>query len=391
MAQIRQRDNGSWLARIRRTGWPEQSSSFDTRVAAEAWARKIEREMDTGAFLPSDSAKRFTFGKLAENYAAKVLPQKRSARNEGYALARLVEEFGRYSLTSITAADLSAYRDKRLKVVGPQTVVHELGLVSRLYEYAIKDQQIHVPLGNPIKQVRRPKLPPGRNRRLVGTEEQFLLDALRQCEHSSMAPAIEFALETAARQSEILSLQWEDVNLKACTVRLRGIDGRETKSGDPFRDVPLSPHAVEVLKGLPRPINGKGSVFGLTAPTIRQAWAHAVKRARRTYVYGLLRQHLSDAGITGEAQIAELRAVTYKKKKPAKRTLELLVEIDAEDLTMLDLHFHDLRHEATSRLAEHFGMHELMKITGHKTASMLNRYYHPRAEDLAKKLRAIER
>ncbi len=53
---------------------------------------------------------------------------------------------------------------------------------------------------------------------------------------------------------------------------------------------------------------------------------------------------------------------------------------------MVDLHFHDLRHEATTRLAEKLEMHELMKVTGHKTTRMLARYYHPRAADLAKKL-----
>jgi len=54
---------------------------------------------------------------------------------------------------------------------------------------------------------------------------------------------------------------------------------------------------------------------------------------------------------------------------------------DIEGLT-----FHDLRHEATSRLAEKLALHELMKVTGHKDTKMLARYYHPRAEDLAKKL-----
>ncbi|WP_239005636.1 tyrosine-type recombinase/integrase, partial [Salmonella enterica] len=49
--------------------------------------------------------------------------------------------------------------------------------------------------------------------------------------------------------------------------------------------------------------------------------------------------------------------------------------------------FHDLRHEATSRLAEIFPMHELTKITGHKDPRMLMRYYHPKAEDLALKLK----
>jgi integrase len=55
-------------------------------------------------------------------------------------------------------------------------------------------------------------------------------------------------------------------------------------------------------------------------------------------------------------------------------------------MTMVDLHFHDLRHEATSRLAERLEMHELMKVTGHKSSAMVARYYHPRASQLAEKL-----
>ncbi|MCO1344512.1 IS481 family transposase [Burkholderia multivorans] len=54
---------------------------------------------------------------------------------------------------------------------------------------------------------------------------------------------------------------------------------------------------------------------------------------------------------------------------------------------LIDLRFHDLRHEATSRLASIFPMHELAKITGHRDPRMLMRYYHPSAEDLAKRLR----
>jgi integrase len=52
-----------------------------------------------------------------------------------------------------------------------------------------------------------------------------------------------------------------------------------------------------------------------------------------------------------------------------------------------DFHFHDLRHEATSRLFEK-GLNpiEVASITGHKTLQMLRRYTHLRAEDLVKKL-----
>jgi integrase len=53
-----------------------------------------------------------------------------------------------------------------------------------------------------------------------------------------------------------------------------------------------------------------------------------------------------------------------------------------------DLNFHDLRREATSRLATVFGLHELMKIVGHSSPAMLMRYYHSEAADFAQRLAA---
>lgn len=53
----------------------------------------------------------------------------------------------------------------------------------------------------------------------------------------------------------------------------------------------------------------------------------------------------------------------------------------------VDLHFHDLRHEAISRIAEKLdNVLELAAISGHKSLKMVQRYYHPRAKDLARKL-----
>ena len=54
--------------------------------------------------------------------------------------------------------------------------------------------------------------------------------------------------------------------------------------------------------------------------------------------------------------------------------------------TAKNLRLHDLRHEAASRICDRLPMHEAMSVTGHKTPSLLMRYYHPKAEDLAKKL-----
>jgi integrase len=95
----------------------------------------------------------------------------------------------------------------------------------------------------------------------------------------------------------------------------------------------------------------RGKVFPTTQSALQQSFTRAVARGRRLY--------LADCEREG--------------REPEPGFLE-------------DLTFHDLRHEATSRLAEKLQMHELMRVTGHKDTRMLARYYHPRAEDLARKL-----
>ena len=129
------------------------------------------------------------------------------------------------------------------------------------------------------------------------------------------------------RRSEIANLLWENVDLKGKTAYL------ERTKNMSERTVPLSPAALGILKSIPRNISG--SVFGMSANAI----TIAMKRAR-------------------------------KKAK-------------LENLT-----FHDLRHEATSRLFENtpLDVMEIAEITGHKNLQMLKRYTHLRAERLAEKL-----
>src|SRR5450830_51758 len=127
------------------------------------------------------------------------------------------------------------------------------------------------------------------------------------------------------------------------------------------RGIPLSSTAVEVLKSLAE--QESGLCFKSRPDTITKAFAEAVSGARLAYTEGL-RLHL-------------------KQNKLSQEKIDLRIH---KDLFLFDLRFHDLRHEATSRLAEIFPLHELTKITGHQDTRMLMRYYHPRTEDLAKKL-----
>lgn len=382
MAVITQRAGGSWQAKIRRQGRPSLSKTFPRKADAEAWSRAVERELDTGNFINRTDAERLTFQKACERYEREILPTKRAQRQPRSMLARLCEVFGKYSLASISSSMLAEYRDERLKAVSPQTVVHELGLVSRVYKAASLDWGIALPQGIPTVLVRKPRVANARDRRLEHGEEELLLEAFAT--RPFVRAAFVLSCETAARQSELIALKWEDVDLKRRVARLRGKGGGVTKSGDDYRDVPLSSRALAVLAELPRSVGKRsGFVLPLSQNALRLSWDRGLARARRTHLHRQLVPLLDAQGIDGEK---EVRAIVYKWREPAPESVELLAKLDRSDKTLTDLHWHDLRHEATSRLAEKLQLLELMKVTGHKSSGMLSRYYHPRAADLALKL-----
>ncbi|WP_341276168.1 site-specific integrase [Burkholderia multivorans] len=158
----------------------------------------------------------------------------------------------------------------------------------------------------------------------IGDDEKLIASAIDY--NREIAPAIVLAIETAMRQGEIAKLRWEYIDLEDRTVLLP-----MTKNGTP-RKVPLSSRAIEALTWCPPPHRGR--VFKLT----QSAMKYAFSRVR-------------------------------------------------EECGLGTLHFHDLRHEATSRLFEKgLNVLEVATITGHKNLKHLQRYTHLRAEDLAKKL-----
>jgi integrase len=127
-------------------------------------------------------------------------------------------------------------------------------------------------LGNPVRQIRIPKAPPGRDRRLNPGE----LDRIISASGSSVLPDItRFAVETGMRQAEIAGMTWELVDLKKRTVTLL-----DTKNGE-RRIVPLSTEAIRILSGLVRRIDGE--VWGIQPRTIAISFARAVSRARAAY------------------------------------------------------------------------------------------------------------
>jgi len=340
MAYFRKR-SGAWEATIDKKGFKRLFRTFDTKAEAEAWAKVTESEMVRGVFVSRTEAENTTLSEALDRYEREVTSKKKGFQERAIIRKWKFHPLANRSLASIQGKDIAAYRDQRLKEVSPNTVRLELAPISHLFTIAVQEWGMSG-LINPVMQIRKPKLPSGRDRRLLSGE----LDRIIAASGSPALPDIvRFAIETGMRQAEISGITWDMVDLKKRTVTLL-----VTKNGDK-RVVPLSTEAVRILSGLLRRIDGK--VWGITTHAVAVAYRRAVSRARTTY----------------EKECEE------KKEEP-------------DPSFLADLTFHDLRHEATSRFFEK-GLNpmQVAAITGHKTLQMLKRYTHLKAEDLAEMLK----
>jgi hypothetical protein len=82
MANFRKRGPQQWQAQIRKKGYPTQINTFNTRAAAERWARELEHEMDGGIFTSRTVAESTTLREFLERYREEITPLKRGAGPE---------------------------------------------------------------------------------------------------------------------------------------------------------------------------------------------------------------------------------------------------------------------------------------------------------------------
>lgn len=323
MASFRFRNN-RWQARVQRKEQKDLAKSFLNKSDAIQWARSIEIEIDRGTYINTDYAQKTLFKEILQKYLDDVAPYLRSADNQIIRVRKLMK----YPIAEVNMAHLSPkhmadYRDERLKVIKPNTVIRELAILSSVINLARREWGLNII--NPVTMIKKPSSTQGRDRILNDEELGRLFTELEKISpwHKPLA---EFALETAMRRGELMALLWANVNFDKCVAYLP-----LTKNGD-SRYVPLSRKAIKILKALPRDIEGR--VFPLNKQTVSILFLRATRRAK-----------------------------------------------------LLDVHFHDLRHMAITRLASKFSNPmEIAAISGHKSLSMLKRYTHIKAEDLVQKL-----
>lgn len=331
----------SFQLRVRRKGVPEQHITFDTFEAAEQARLHIEAQLSVSVVRDYSVATKTTLRDLLERYLEQVVPSHKGASIERTRIRRLLrdEAFVDKKLAALTTEDLQDFITDRLTEVAPATVDRELDMISQTLNYADDVWKIAA-VESPFKGLRRPKYFNERDRRLAPSEEKALLEAARADENPYVEPAIVLALETAMRRSELLGLTAADIHFEERYAFLR-----DTKNGR-SRKVPLSTRALQVLRALLalQNITEDDDSTTLLLPLTPNA----------------------------------LKKAFFDRVIPKSR--------------VVDFHFHDLRHEAISRLAEsgRFGLLELQSISGHRDIRMLQRYAHLLTGKLAEKMDEIQ-
>lgn len=337
-----QKRGKAWRAIVRKKGF-SKTGTFDTKAEAMEWATTVEAGILAGEL--AEAAVKKAAEELAQEghsvahymqrYADEVSPGKRGGRWEQVRLRFFIREFPEFQspASKFTGPDMADWRDKRLRQVSAGSVARELNTISAVFTKAIKEWRLNLP-ANPCWLISKPKKPRARTQRVSAADRDALVEQLGWDKASTpanakqwIAAAFCFALETAMRKGEVLSLEWRDIHEAGRYAHLE-----MTKNGDE-RDVPLSTAALAILATL-----GRGKP--------------------REKVFKVAAGHL-----------------------------DVLMREAREATGLLHVRFHDTRREATTNIAAKLSnVLELSAVTGHKELRMLKIYYAPKPADLAAKL-----
>lgn len=325
MATYLQRANGHWQAKVRIKG-KSLSKTFPTKTQAKEWATTQESEVNRGLWQNTKAAESTLFSTVIDLYIERALPGLKGAKQDKSLCECIKAETTSLCLADLTTKTLSHYRDKLGRSLASATVVKRLNMINRIMKFAQIDLGIFLPNGLTIEQIKKPKVNNQRDRRLHDGELELLLPN----SSPNLKPVIKFALATAMRRKELAKLQWRNTKLKDKYALLIDTKNSET------RKVPLTDEALLVLKELSSGQKSENDlVFGYTS---EQSITTAFKRA-------CIRSNIKD------------------------------------------LNFHDLRHEAISRLFESgLNIIEAAAVSGHRELRMLQRYTHLKPANIADKL-----
>ena len=359
MATISKYPGGRYRAVVRKVGFSTRSEIFDTRKRAEAWAKKVEADMDNHTYRDQAKFKTEDVGSIFERFRDEIcVPSdeaikagkraaeaglahfRKGARWDIVRINSLLEnaEFMKRRISSLQPSDIRAWRDERVKQVKAVSVRRELGLISGVFRHAINEWSYPFPF-NPCHEVSRPQIT-GKTRRDRRWSQDEIDAICKACNYDPAQPpkshldyvpwGLLLMIETAMRPSEFCGARVADVHLPQ-----RYVHVIDSKNGDE-RKVPLSSKAITILATLTQGKKPGEHVFPITSQTL---------------------------------------GVYYRKARKAA------------GLAGANLRLYDGKHEGISRMAPKFrDAVELSKVTGHRDLKALAGYYNPHVDELADKL-----
>lgn len=319
--------SGKWRVQVRRRGM-YRAASFRTKREAKDWASAIESQADhitAGGFTPIPRGS--TVADLIDKYTETVA--KVPGRTKAATLAMLRREIGKTPLASLSAVTLRDFIDRRMKQgAGGVTIAADLSFLSAVLKWGRHARHLDIPdrLAVDARASLKHRGLSTRGAERVREPTDAELEALygrwraNRRQRIDMETLCQFALASGMRQDEICRLQVDDVDRAARTVVIRDRKDPRNKAGN-HQTVPLLPDAWAIVE---RRLSDRAG----------------------TYVF--------------EARAASVSAAFTRA---------------CQALGIENLHFHDLRHRATS---EFFRMGldipRVALLTGHKTWAMLRRY-----------------
>ncbi|WP_019399108.1 site-specific integrase [Pseudoxanthomonas sp. GW2] len=344
-----QQRSGSWRAIVRRKGHKPQTRTFPTKSAAKVWAERVERElaeMEARGGHPNDD---LTIAQLIDWRLEEVASVKPVSKTQAGNMSRLRESLGDVVARKLTANHVIEHVQRRISgqhmlpnghlapPCAPATINVELGYLSELLKLA-KPMKGVATIGDPVAEA-RPVLrllkmvgkSKRRDRRPTPDELRRLHAHFAESAWRSQIPMndlVEFAIASAKREGEICRLLWSDLDESNRTLLLRDAKHPRKKAGNHKR-FPLLGAAWDVVQRQRR-IDGEDRIFPYNSKSVGTSFTRACKA-----------------------------------------------------LGIEDLHFHDLRHEATSRLFEQgYDIPEVAAVTLHESWNELKRYTQLRPESL---------
>ncbi|MHC4621322.1 MAG: tyrosine-type recombinase/integrase [Planctomycetota bacterium] len=240
----------------------------DSISMARTERRDLETDIDRGKLELKNKGRAPAFSDFVDTYLEYAKQHKRSWKRDEGALRPLSDFLAPKRLNEVTAWDIERYKARRRQRVEPATVNRDLAVVRHLFNMASK---WGYKVDNPMDAVKPFKVDQAAIRVLTDEEERALYAAA--AEH--LRPVLVVALNTGLRRGELLTLQWEQVDMHEKVITVK-----HSKSGK-VRYVPLNDMVWNYLHAQPGG-HDKGPVFtfqGNPVASIKTAFAAAVRRA----------------------------------------------------------------------------------------------------------------